>query len=63
MSNKTKPTATQTDFCGQIREVKVATDGSAADYGVKTIKSDRSGDALRRVLPPTPLSGDCKKGK
>lgn len=58
MSNKTKSTA-EKDFSGQVSEVLVATSGGAADHKIKTIPSDRTGDALRKVLKPTPLSGDC----
>jgi len=54
--NQSKTKAEIADFDGQIREVLVATKSGIADPGIKTIPSDRTGDALRKALPPTPLS-------
>ena len=44
------------DLSGQVQNVTISTNGAASDYKVKTIRSDRSGDAQRKVLPATELS-------
>jgi len=44
------------DFSGQLKTVLVATENGAADPKVTKIASDRTGDALRKAIPPTPLS-------
>ena len=58
--SKSKTKAEIADFSGQVREVTVATKGGAADHGIKTITSDRTGEALRKVLPATgDRNGKC----
>jgi hypothetical protein len=53
-----KQSATKKDFSGQIKTVQVLT----PDHGIKTIPSDRTGAALRKVLPPTAKS-ECSDRK
>lgn len=55
---KKNQSTTDKDFSGQLKTVNVATKNGAANYGAKTIPSDRTGAALNKVVPPTPLSSD-----
>lgn len=44
---------TTKDLSGQVKEVRVATSMNVQDRKVRTVKVDRTGAALHKVLPPT----------
>jgi hypothetical protein len=54
MENKIEPRDEGKDFSGQVKSHIIARHSS--DDNPKTIKTDRSGDALRTALPPTQKS-------
>ena len=54
---------TNTDFSGQLTEVTVATSSNVQDRKLRKISVDRTGDALRNTLPPTPFSQRTKEQK
>ena len=51
------------DFSGQITEVTVGTSSNVQDRKLRKISVDRTGDALRNVLPPIPFSQRTKAQK